>query len=394
MAHIINVNGRNWVAGMSWASFDEEPDKDELSKDASRLKSDWYTVRIGQSAIQAGFCPAIDGVKKPRKLYSLAAMLADSAEQPWMGIFNISEGLWWFVAVRDRHAILPNGDFVGGEQEIKALRDSLSGYTDWKYLDGDLEALSKFISGVKEKPTPVKATSGNNTSPVIYMGVFSLILAIGGGYYWWHQKQINEARERAVAMEKMRALLFMQETPAPKAPSPLLTTPSPMAWLNACASIINYLPLSFAGWALAQSTCTSNAVSVSWERREGATVANKPDGELSSDGERIIQTIPLSDLDMHGIDDAKDLQSERVSIFAWGQSANIPVLLSQPPAPVLLPGAKPDPKTPAPIPQIEVKIDTKISPFKLDFSSIPGLRLNKLVSTATGWSLEGTLYGR
>ena len=87
-------------------------------------------------------------------------------------------------------------------------------------------------------------------------------------------------------------------------PSPLLTSPEPDKWLKACSTIILNLPLSSFGWAFDQVSCGQTAVTVNWLRKEGATVAKKPDGVLAIDGEKITQTIPLTDLTQEGVDDS------------------------------------------------------------------------------------------
>lgn len=381
---------------MTWASFDNAPNKDELKEDAARLKSDWYSLRVGDSVIQAGFCEAVDDLKYPRKTASLAAMLADSNEQPWLGIFKIGENLWWYIAVRDGNAILPNGDIVGGEAEIRAAQESHAGYTDWKYVEGDLEFLANLINEIDVKPTAVKSLT-HSAIPVIPIiaTVLIMLLLAGSGYYYYHQKQVAEESARVAAMAKLREAMANNKPIATAMPSPLLTTPAPDSWLNACRNIILNLPLSTFGWTFEQVSCGQTSVTVNWLRQDGATVAKKPDGELSIDGEKITQTIPLTDLTQESVDDAIPLDKAQLAIRSWSQAIKVPLTLTQaapPPAP--LPGADPAIALTLPAPRSAVKIDLATSPFKLHFNVIPGLRLTKLESTANGWSLEGVLYGK
>lgn len=396
-ARIVNINGRQWLAGMSWCSFEDSPSKDELREDARRLSSDWYAVRTAESVIQAGFCEPIEGMKRPRKLYSLAAFLADSREQPWLGIFKIDDGLWWYIAVRDHHAILPDGDVIGGEAEMHAARDRHSGYTDWKYIEGDIDLLAEFMDEVGEKPTPVKSLTSGNVSPVPIIASAAILLAlVGGGYSWWHQKQIDEERDRAAAMARMREQLAANKAPVAAAPSPLLTTAAPNLWLAACGQVILKLPISSFGWILGQVTCDQTSVTVNWLRQDGATVAQKPDGVLSVEGDKIVQTIRLVGLDQKGADNATDLQNAQLVMRAWAQAANIPLTMSQNPTSPALPGssanAAPGANVAPSLPQAIVKFDSPVSPFSLDFESIPGLRLTSIKSSANGWSVEGVLY--
>lgn len=392
MPRIININGRQWLAGMSWCSFEDVPSREELQDDASRLHSEWCAVRIGEAAIQAGFCEPIDDIKRPAKLYSLAAMLADSREQPWLGIFKIEEGLWWYIAVRDHHAILPDGDIIGGEKEIHAARDRHSGYTDWKYIEGDIRLLAEFMEDIGEKPTPVKSLVSTNIPTVPIAVAAAIVLATAaGGYWWWHQKKVEEERERAIAMAKMRAQIANQKTPVVAPPSPLLTIPDPNSMVRACGRIILSQPLSMYGWTLGPIECNQTSVSLTWLREDGATVIKKPEGELSTDGEKVIQSIPLG-LEQKGNNNAIELPREELAIRGWAQAAGIALSLNRANPPMALPGAD-NTNVPPPIPQSNIRFDLAFAPFWLDFSTIPGLRLTRVKSTAAGWSIEGALYG-
>lgn len=399
MARIIQIGKRRWLAGMTWSSFEDAPSQDELEEDAQRLEASWVCVRIGESAVQAGFCAPLDNAKAPVKLFSLAAMLADSREQPWLGIFKIEEGLWWYVAVRDGHAILPDGDVIGGEAEIHAARDRHSGYADWKYIEGDISRLEEFIGEVDAKPTRVRPLTGGTSPLVLPVVVGAVILSLAaGGWWWWDQVKKHEEQERQVAMAKIRAQLAAG-TAATLAASPLLTTPEPNEWLRACAGVIRPLPLSSNGWALSSVSCSTGAVSVHWVRGAGATVANKPEGVLAADGESVDQSIALTGLQVAGKNDGTDLPSAKLALLAWAQAAAFNLYwMGAAPIPTL-PGATPDANRnksggPPRPPQAEFQIDVQISPFSVDFSSLHGLRLTSLKSTNSGWHLEGTLYAR
>lgn len=389
MARIIQIGNRRWVVGMSWSSFEDKPSKSELAEDAERFGASWACVRIGEAAIQAGFCAPIE--KKATKIYSLAAMLADSRQQPWLGIFRIEEGLWWYIAVRDGHAILPDGDIIGDEEEIHAVRERHAGFSDWKYIEGDTSTLLELIKDAGAKPTPVRSLYESNFQPVYLVSALVLISLLCGGYFWWHKIQQDRTRQ---AMERMRKQLAMAAQPKAPAPSPLLTTPTPNNWLTSCGKTIWALSLSQGGWTLDHVSCSTSAVLVHWIRKDGATVAVKPYGHLSPQGDAVDQEIALEGLDRTGSDNSIKLLDAKLALQRWAQQAGFPLTMTDQTPPQPLPGAKPDPNLPPPPPQAKITLDISISPFGLDLSSIPGLRLTALALTATGWRLEGVLYGR
>lgn len=389
MANVIQIGKRRWLAGMTWASYEDTPDKDELRDDAKRLNSTWSSVRIGEDCIQAGFCKAVDDVNVS-KLYSLAAMLADSRKQPWLGIFKIEEDLWWYIAVRDGHAILPDGDVLGDRDEIYAAREKHSGYTDWNYVEGDVALLQDLIKDIDESPTRVKSLEGIPLKHKLLVGagVVALAgLAVGGN--WWYQ----DAKKRE-AMARMREQLAkVVPEVKPVTSTPATTIPLATALLHSCGKAVT-LPISQYGWLIDNVSCAVNSATVVWARKDGATVDFRPEGVLSADGQKVTQTIDLR-LTQQSADDRIPLSEAWDQLLAWSQAAGFTATATVAAADKqasTLPGAAPDA---APVPtEKNVTISVNVSPFALDLSEIPGLRLTNIKMSAGGWELTGVLYGR
>ena len=390
MASILTIAGKQWLAGMTWRSYENIPDKQDLLNDAEQLDHSWAAVRIGEEAIQAGFCEPMAGMKRPVKLFSLAAMLADSREQPWLGIFKIREGLWWYIAVRDGHAVLPDGDIIGGQEEINIARDQHAGFGDWKYIDGDIDTLASIIKNIEEKPTPVKSLVVSNLPLMPIVAGAVAVISLAGGYLWWnaHQKAVLAEAARAQAL----AMITLQQQQAknqPPANTPLISKPTPDVWLRACQQIISPLPLAHRGWEIAKVGCDLTIANVHWIRKSGATVADRPEGHVSADGEAVHQTIPLVFSKNSSDDDAVDLETATLALRAWTQAISVPLQINQAGTPI-----QQDSNQPPPMPHVTISMDIPISPFGLIFNTIPGLRLTNLTSTATSWNVTGVIYGR
>lgn len=390
MAAILSLAGKQWLAGMTWRSYENIPDKQELRNDADQLNYSWAAVRFGEEAIQAGFCAPIDSMKRPTKVFSLAAMLADSREQPWLGIFKIREGLWWYIAVRDGHAVLPDGDVIGGEDEISKARDQHSGFGDWKYIEGDIDALTKLIKSIEEKPTPVKSLIASNL-PLMPIAAAITIVGLAGGYLWWdtHQQEAiaQAVRAKALAMVTMQGQQLQSQPPTNM---PLISKPTPEVWLGACEQVISQLPLAHHGWELTQVGCDTATAHIHWVRKSGATVADRPEGDVSADGETVHQRIPLVMSSNKSDDDAVDLATASLALRAWAQAISAPLQINQ----AATANVPQDSNLPPSMPYANVSMDIPISPFGLVVNAIPGLRLTNLNSTASGWSLKGVIYGR
>jgi len=383
MAKILKLGKLRYVVGMRWTSFETIPKTSELREDAERLRASWACVRVGDASIQAGFCNIPKGRKRQRlsKVYSLAAMVAETRRQPWQGTFHLGKGLWWYIAVRDGHAILPDGDVVGGEDDVRAARECHAGYSDWDSVDGDAKMLLDLTEAVGVRRAAVRALYGGGIQATRLLSGLLLVSAlIGGLLYWQHLRE--QARQRAIALARAQQQISAASLP----PSPLLTSPPPNRWLAACGAIISFLPLSSYGWSLDQVTCLPASVSVHWLRGPGAvvSVSKRPSGEVAANGEAVDQSLPLA-LDAAGKDDAIPLAEAVMQLRGWAQSAGFKLTVTPQSA---APGA-----APTPLQQTAVSLDLPVSPFGMELP-IPGLRLTKLATTATGWRLEGTLYGK
>lgn len=124
-------------------------------------------------------------------------------------------------------------------------------------------------------------------------------------------------------------------------------------------------------------------------RKSGATVADRPEGDVSADGEAVHQSIPLILSSNKSDDDAIDLTTAILALRAWTQAISGPLQINQSAAI----NAQQDPNLPPSMPHATVSMDIPISPFGLVLA-IPGLRLTNLHSTAAGWNLKGVIYGR
>lgn len=393
LARVITVGKRRWVAGMLWRSFEEKPSRSELRQEGADLQSEWATLRVGEDAIQAGFCAPVDGLKRPKKLFSIAAAVADSQKQPWLGIYKIEDGLWWYIAVRDGQAILPDGDVIGGEEAIYAARERHSGFGDWNYVEGSLDDLAALVQGIK--PSPVFALHGVPDELRVVAGVAVIIAAAGAGGFWWHERQLAAEHARALAIARMHALMEKkQEIKAPL--SPLVTTPMPNDWVSACDNAIENLPVSQDGWTLSGISCAGNVASIIWQRMPGATTALRPQGTLDHSGNKVEQTISLKVHPVKGRDNGQPLPVEQSDLFAMLQGLGVKVTIQSASAPekVTLPGEKPVKTIATPPPQSPVHFTLPIAPFSMNWDAIPGFRISRIVMRTHGWHIEGVLYGR
>lgn len=402
MARMVEIGQMRWVAGLQWTTFEDIPGKDEIKKDAELWGAQFVSVRVGASTVQAGFCEQIEGGRPSQKYFSLAAMLADSRAQPWLGVFKIAEGLWWYIAVRDGHSILPDGDVIGGEAEILAARERHSGYGDWNYVEGDLSLLAELIRDIPTKPTKLRPIHVKHfwKNPVLMIGLLIGFVAVVGGIYatvTYLKQQEEEERKRMMA--SMRAQMEANKPPVQVVLSAIQSAPDPDHWLNTCGAILSNVQVSNFGWEPTSRSCNATTAMVHWSRSDGATVEQRPPGELQPDGNGVEQIILLDDIAPSNTDNGTDIANEKLILRAWAQKAGIILSFTEDAPPVVLPGASPlantnRPASPAAaVSHVAFALDILISPFGVNFSHVPGLRLTSLKTTDAGWHIEGVLYG-
>ncbi len=426
---VITIGKKRYLVGLSWRSFDHVQKIGALREMGKTMFPDeqgeplgllpakgaqWYAMRpVSEEIVQAGFCRKPDGVKSPSGLIALAPLVASVRIQPWLGIFKVAEGLWWYIAVRDGHTILPDGDTIGDEQLILALREQHSGFGDWNYINGQIEDLGNLIAESEEKPSKVLPLNGS-TIPPQYIAVGVGVAIAAGGALWWtsHHKAQEAERQRQAALARARAEMQHKKTleQSEAVPSPLSIEPMPDEWLDACYLSSRSIPVSKDGWVLKSYECNAetNSVAVAWHRDEGATVTHRPGGTLSPDGDTVYATLPILKRLDAGHDSGGQLETEREELLAWSQSIGVKVTLTSADARVSksLPGQekKGDAGQPPHARSLDFSFEIPFLPqghgapqgdssrHALELDNVAGARVSRLSFDGLKWKISGHLY--
>jgi cbb3-type cytochrome oxidase subunit 3 len=391
VTRIVNINNTPWLLGLSWRSFEEIPTRSDIRTDAAQLGAIWYVLRIGKFATQCGFGnpPPILPIHA-RGLYSLAAYLADTESQPWRGVFQLEEDIWWYIAVRDGHAILPDGDQVGDQVMLLAVREKHACYDDWHEIEGDILNLSERIAAQKSKKNRVRSLKVSVATIFQAIALTMLLAGFVVGYVWWQHRVQATLNAHKAAMAMLKSGMATQRDLAH--PSPLLATPDAMRWLKACQTIIDAVPLSEdGGWTLSGVICHDKVVDLVWNRKWGATVLLRPDGELR-DNDTVMSSARLPVLP-NGQGKMLDLALAKTRLTGNLQKSDIHLQMISSPVVPVLPGQVAVPVVAMTQPGMPFSFDTRIPVFDLDLD-MPGLRLSQISTTLTGWHVEGVLYGQ
>jgi hypothetical protein len=403
--HIIELAGRKWMIGMRWSSKEDPQTIKEIKSAGARIEyaperfgAQTAVQRVTDEVIQIGYGMPIDGLNT-RGVRSLAASIADGVKQPWMGTYQIADDLFWYIAVRDGFAILPESDVVGTAEEILAAKACHRNQTYHQEKEGNLSDLEQLIEEVATN-SPRLIRLDRNRTP-LYASAALAIVAMIGGYHFYQAHLQREARMMVLeqrqheAIEEQRIINSLRQL----RPSPLLSIPSPDEVALSCTTILQAMPYAEDGWLLTAASCDTKDLAIRWDRAPGATLSATPQGEVSSDGENVVSTIPLQ-LPASGPDTAIGINVAVTDFRAMMQGANIKntVLVSDPPAQVInidqleLPGAKLPP--PPPPPQAHVQFTWPANLVGDDWDRLPGFRILNMTHTKNGWDVRAIIYGR
>lgn len=397
--NIIEINGDPYFVGMQWDAYPSIPSKNDIREEADVKEAISYVLRQGANAVQVGFSDtSTDEI--PKRTASLAAHLADSAREPWLGIFELGQDRWWYIAVRDHNAILPDGDVIGTEAEVTAARDAHSGFTDWQYIQGDIKDLAALVQEIKVKPARLKSvrpTPRERNRALTVAGVVAASLVISSAGLWFYLEQQEEENIRLRQAQEQSIRSGKIEAAKAAFVSAFYTTPPPGKVITACRQVFADTPLSLHGWLADQITCTPTSAVVTWSRGEGASVRTTPPGTIADDGERVTQSIPfqlVADPDTTSSADLANLEDLKRALLAWAQEGGFTFTSAPVPAPQIPEGVDPS-ELPPPVPALSFTVTTKISPLAMqaDFEAYPGLRITALRETSNSWTIEGVLYG-
>lgn len=396
MADVLSFPGLKggFAIGLSWQHEEAQPSKGALRTRALELGRNvrWCAIHeSAEGAIQSGFCEAISGAK-PADLKPLAAIVAGQHRQPWMGLFHLRGNLYWYVAVRQGHAVIAGGDRVGTLEEIRPIRERHRALGDWTEIEGtmrDLAAMARASKGVSVMRDALTGPLKSNSYTIA--AVAGVMALIAGGWYWFDQQQEAEREAQLMRQRAVTAAQLVNEAARQQA-APWVEVAAPLDFMRACRRAWDRLRLSETGWALAGWRCkpaTSTALTIetTWMRAGG--VADDAPGALSADGNLATETasapaafLPSSRAVVSSVDAQR-------AMWTYAQVNGLGMQLTMPPA--LLPA---DGKTPVD-PWLVMSADIGFgAPPWLGpgegIEAVAGLRLTEISYEAANQTWKGT----
>lgn len=422
MTNTFALDKRTFVSGLFWQPLSglSSDYRKETRRLAEELKFDlavWRTT----TASQVGLGSVSDGLKPG--LLSAAAVISKTLEiesgvRDFLCAAEIPGGRWLYVAQREG-VILPDGDIVGGEDEIKSrLLNDLS-LGSWPliyapehwgvYGATEERAFVEFLpqKGGKNdfrrwwglQPVDRWASIRSNPSKILVPMIIIAAIAAGGmyGFKTWQNKKAAETARIAELQAAAEGRPVMADHPWKNAPRA-------REYLKSCMSAMSQVKSLWPGnWTPMEATCANGMFTVLWKRQEWGWIdhlrAVEPKAILAGDGSAASLSIPL--VFSSGEDEAVPLESDRtLDMHGIAQKYRFSVTLAAPPAHVAMPGQENAGKEQQKQDWREMKWEAKgISlPPDVVLAALDGngFRVSRVQAVFAGgiiiWNMEGTQY--
>lgn len=405
--------GRTFVAGLLWQPLagtirDYKRETTRLANELSLDLAVWRTsgaLHVGMTSVAAG--------GKPGWL-SAAAVVSKTLEvengtRSFLCATAVPGGRWLFVAQRDG-IILPDGDYLAGEDEIRSrmLGDMSLGDWDliiapdhWGLTKSNERAFQDFLpkKGSKEDfkrwwgLSPIKSKPLTKLLPIVALA--AAIGAGGFGYMKWQQyKRAQElARQAALANPSGQVV---------KLPHPWKSQPRASVFLEECMGAFTKVKTLFPGnWTLNEATCANGSFSIVWARQDTGwidhLVAVEPEAQLAADGATASRTIPL-DLPAGEDEEVGDGGKRILAIHALSQRYGFKVSMQHVDPPPPLPGDKQENQPVRDWKEINWQVTGVQMPPEIVLKAMdaPGFRVAKISAGLSeglmNWKMEGTQY--
>ncbi|KVV40921.1 hypothetical protein WT27_13430 [Burkholderia territorii] len=401
--HLPGVKGL-FAVGLEWRHEDAPP-KPKAMRERAQQQGGWGVVcTTSASKVQAGFCAPIAGIKGSKKLTPLASLVADAHPQPWMGLYQLDENRYWYLAIRDGQEVFPDGDHVGPLDELLRIRENhRSQYEEWNSYEGTIQTLADHVNDAGAVRRP-KLHDYRPVSPVVPITVAAAVVILGaaGAYAWYAHLAAQKAeQQRALETFKKKQKALEDAELARRNNVPWASKPLAAEAMPACRGAWIHQALASEGWMLTHWTCTLDTalkVETQWVRA-GGTAADAP-GVVSDDGETSkdvsVTRVAFTRFDRTVI---AAVEARRAG-WALAHQYHVKLKLDPPPAPPPAMPGTPDPGpllapawSQSPITMTFIAAPWDVIPIDA-YDTVPGWRIDSVaLDLLKGeWTLGGQLY--
>lgn len=269
------------VAGINWNPLLPDNFKKNLKPLAKEHGKDLYVYWKSANSI-VGLASTKEGAsvgQVPVALIIAKALEKEGApKHSLVAVASPTDPNIYFYVSRREGYIIPDGDTVGTEDEIKSRMLGDFGLATWDMvvcpdhwrINGSVSRTFESFLPLKNDKLRIPDTWRLNTVNVAWQkSIFKLVLTIAVpaiGLYAYSVWKNNEARKRAeqeaiaiAAQAEQQKAQALQKEPWPEIPNAVV-------FAGACEGAIRRTGLIVTNWALSELTCEGGSLVVKWER--------------------------------------------------------------------------------------------------------------------------------
>lgn len=302
--------GRRFVSGLFWQPLVATNPKEvrkEAADHADQMGFSLGVYRRGDTH-QVGLASQGDDVRVGD--FSVAAMISKTLEIEGHAndaLIAVPVGgqddRWIYFAQRDG-VILPDGDFIGTSDEVRAAMHTHYSVSNWSYIvapsywsfrDSVERTFRDFLPKTKKQKVayhdwwalaPINVSSKDVLRKILPSVVLASTLALAA-IYGYHTYSVYKKRIAAEQAAKVAAELARQKIAAQ--PDPWLAQPNPLRFANACIKALGSVSMTPGGWVVKSAKCDLGGTAhIEWTRPPYSTIsllrAVVPSAVIARDG--------------------------------------------------------------------------------------------------------------
>ncbi|WP_273866295.1 type 4b pilus protein PilO2 [Serratia ureilytica] len=264
-------HGNAWlVAGLHWQYLPLRGRRSMRLRAKEAKATHWAALPTGDGQAQGTLLGTVNladqAARKGGGMASMALAVLPALPEACYGVFPLSNGQYWFVAVSDG-MLSPFGDIVGDETAVRTAASNFlaitstpaSGwiiYAPGGFFPGE-ETEDKSLSELVDSKVGLRRARLSQTHDPKVLWLWGMaVVALGAGYVGYsawekHQEEARIAAAQAVLMARQQ---MAQQTPADSL-KPWATQPRFPSMLSACRSVWKAPQISIAGALFITETC-------------------------------------------------------------------------------------------------------------------------------------------
>ncbi|NDV28947.1 type 4b pilus protein PilO2 [Desulfovibrio sp. JC010] len=302
MQHIL-IKKKKYAIGLWWQFINGSGKRKDALEQARILaekfpEGGYNCVAIRKQQFGLGNCAEA----KIKRLPSLACALVERSQPTWIGMFCLSEELWWVCAVSKKNIAAEGDQYFNSQAEAEAHFKNLKSLSDWddnEILCETVEESMDHFNGLLRTSEKVQPLVEENRRGLL-ISCAALCAALSMGWLIWDQFQQDQLAElrRLAAIEsnlKQQEIVPVVINPDTLFAKTWNETALPSAFAYEFLRAVRHTEPYTLGWKLKSVIRNNEGIYMAWLHQQGAQFTDRPgNSTLGSSPELAEIAIPYS----------------------------------------------------------------------------------------------------